>query len=505
MSLNKRFGIAAAMEEINQEAAAAAEAAATTTPPAGEETPVVDTPAGETPAGDVVDTPAASAEVPADVPAVAEPVEIPVVEETAEEAIGEANAAATDIESADDTISSAMADTETLDSLADSMEASEKTGGMDAAGATIAQVAVEHLMERLAISGRKPLPAMESFGGDSSRIKATKLAVENIREQVKNVMQALYNMLVKAYEFVKNFVKAALDGNLRLKKRAEELLAALEKAEGTATVEVLANSGFANILAVDGKVTAKGVVDSLVATSSFIEGTAKLTRIVVEGMKASKEVSLLVTNANNYASYSFKDIVDGGWEVVSDDRFGKAEEGYAFHTLKGADLSGGKAFVVYTKTKPEPGQDSFDAAINTKINLENVGEEPEIKEVPVATLEEAKAIVKGVIELCDKVEASKGEMAEIEKLQSDMAKEAKAAVAAIKEDPEASKRAKNVQRMMISTSSLSTKPVVLASKFSLSISKSALEYAAKSGKAYAVEPEKKAIEAPKEDAAPAAA
>jgi hypothetical protein len=46
--------------------------------------------------------------------------------------------------------------------------------------------------------------------------------------------------------------------------------------------------------------------------------------------------------------------------------------------------------------------------------------------------------------------------------------------------------------------------VVLASKFSLTVSKAALEYAAKSGKAYTVEPEKKAIEAPKEDAAPAA-
>lgn len=493
MSLRKRFGIAAALEEINEEAAAAAAAAETTppageTPPEGETTPSTDTPPVET----------------TDVPPQEAPVEIPVVEETAEEAMGEANAAATDIEAAEDTMATAQADADTLDTLADSMAASEATGGMDAASATIAQVAVERLMERLQISSAKPIPAMESFGGDSSRIKATRLAVENIREQVKNVMQALYNMLVKAYEFVKNFVKAAMDGNARLKKRAEELLAALEKADGTATVQNLENSGFADILAVDGKVTAKGVVDALTSTSSFIEGTATLTKIVVESMRASKEVSALITNPEAYSAFAFKDIVDGGWEAVSDDRFGKAEEGYVYYTLKGADLSGGKAFVVYTKSNPAQGQESFDTAINTKMTLEDVGDKAEIKEVPLASLEEAKAIVKGVIELCDKVEGARAELADIEKLQTEMAKEAKAAVAAIKEDPEAAKRAKVVQRMMIAASSLSTKPVVLASKFSLGISKSALEYAAKSGKAYAVEPEKKAIEAPK-DAEPAAA
>lgn len=503
MSLAKRFGIAAALEEINEEAAAAAAAAAETTPPTdGATPPTEETPPADAPATDAppTDTPPVD-----ETPVVPEPVEIPVVEDTAEEAMGEANAAATDIESAEDTINTAQDDADTLDNLADSMAASEATGGMDAASATIAQVAVERLMERLQISGKKPLPAMESFGGDSSRIKATKLAVENIREQVKNVMQALYNMLVKSYEFVKNFVKAALDGNARLKKRAEDLLAALEKASGTATSENLQNTGFASILTQEGKVTAKGVVDGLVATSSFIEGTSKLSAKVVEAMRASKEVSLLISNANNYASWTFKDITEGGWEAVSDDRFGKAEEGYTFFNLKGSELSGSKAFVVYTKTNAEPGQDSFDAAINTKMTLENVGEEPEIKEVPVATLEEAKAIVKGVIELCDKVEAAKGELGDIEKLQSEMAKEAKAAMASIKDDPEAAKRAKIVQRMMIAVSSLSTKPVVLASKFSLTISKSALEYAAKSGKVYSAEPEKTTTEAPKEDAAPAAA
>lgn len=512
-SLTKRFGLAAALEEITEEAAAAAAASGTsgaadttdTTTPPNDGEGAASTGDATPPTGDNADAGAGEGTTSEEATIPPEPVEIPLVEDTAEEAIGDANVAAADIEAAEDTISNVQEDASTLDSLADSMQASEATGGMDESAAKIAQVAVERLMERLQMSDRKTLPAMESFGGHTSKLKATRIAVENIREQVKTVMQALYNMLVKAYEFVKNFMKAALDGNQRLKKRAEELLAALEKTDGTASVQTLEDAAFAKALAIKGEVSAKGVVDGLTSTGSSIEGLATLSHIVAESMKASKEVSLLVTSAESFAGFTFKDVTEGSWEAVSDDRYGKAEEGYNYFTLKGDELPGGKTFVVYAKSNPESGQDSFDAAINTKMTIESVGEDAEVKTVPVATLEEAKAIVKGVIELCDKVEAAKGTLAEIENLQSEMAKEAKSAIAAIKDDPEAAKRAKVVQRMIVSGSTLTTKPVVLSIKFSLGLSKAALEYAAKSGKAYALEPEKKAVEGPKDGEAAAAA
>lgn len=477
MSLGKRFGLVAAMEEIEAEAAAAAVA----------------------PASDVLPTDIDPASIPAEAP-----VEIPLVEDSAEEALGQTDVAMQDIEASDTVIEGAQADNDTLDSIADKMEATQATGGMDAPTAEIAQVAVEHLVQRLNIRHTRVIPAMESFGGESSRIKATQLAVENIREQTKSVMQALYNLLVKAYEFVKNFIKSALDANVRLKARAEQMLKALEKVQGTAAKETLDEVGFAADLAIEGKVTAKSTTDALIGTGSFIEGTSKLTHIVVESMKASKDINTLITNANSFASYKFAELESTGWEAVSDDRFGKAAEGYAFYTLKGVDLAGGKVFAVYAKTNPEAGQDSFDAAANAKVTMEDVGEKAEIKEVPVATIEEAKTMVQAVIDLCDKVTAAKSELDEIEQLQSEMAKDAKSAAGAVKDDADAGKRAKSVQRMVISISSLSTRPVILSTKLALTVSKAALEYAGKSAKAYSVEPAKEVTPAPKE-AEPAAA
>ena len=133
-------------------------------------------------------------------------------------------------------IEEAVDGAETLDAVAAPLEESldlQENGepGPEAEGvgpdaAAIAEVVTESICDRLGIRRKTQLiPATESFGSRSSRIVATKLAVEAIDEQSKGIWAKVKEAFLKMFAKIKDFLVKLFDSN-------ERILAAAKAANG---------------------------------------------------------------------------------------------------------------------------------------------------------------------------------------------------------------------------------------------------------------------------------
>lgn len=90
------------------------------------------------------------------------------------------------IADAEDQIETAENSSRDLGRIAQTLENTEQVGGATREIVTIAEVAVESVCKHLKIAS-VPGFSMESFDNEKTRVKATRVAVENIRTLVKGI------------------------------------------------------------------------------------------------------------------------------------------------------------------------------------------------------------------------------------------------------------------------------------------------------------------------------
>lgn len=142
--------------------------------------------------------------------------------DSAEADIVEATDISADVEAGTAEIDQASADAETLTRIADTAEAAEADGGLDPVAAEVTEIAVEAIYARLGVK-HTSYPALESFSGRSGRVRATRIAVEDIKETVKKIWAAIVVAFQKMYDFVKNFFAKIFDANRKLLARINAL------------------------------------------------------------------------------------------------------------------------------------------------------------------------------------------------------------------------------------------------------------------------------------------
>lgn len=164
------------------------------------------------------------------------PVEAPqderVVELEEQVAQGEVAEASQEVESAADTVDEAVAAIEELSEVADVMaDATEGGEGLTEDAAEIAEVAVEAICARLGYKpSKKPIPSMEAFGSTSSRLDATKYAMEGIADTIRNIWNAIKGFFSRIWEGIKGLWARLFDANVKSKKRAESVAEKLKAA-----------------------------------------------------------------------------------------------------------------------------------------------------------------------------------------------------------------------------------------------------------------------------------
>ena len=279
----------------------------------------------------------------------AEPVEmVPETQAQVETAAGELEEHVDGVEEVVEATGDAEADATALTDVHDIMEESvEKGEGLDETSAEIAEVAVESICARLGIrTQRKAMPAMESFGNKSSRLTATKIAMESVMDKVKQVWTAILNAIKMVWEKIKGFFAGLLKHRGLLLKHLESL----QKRVETLTAEHKAGDakltgGIAKAFSIDGK------ADYATATA-IVETAGKLMGVIgaCSGVAARQAASMLKASVEGDASEVslvetfYKDVAKS---VATLGSAGEGKDG-AKHF---GNLVGGRTIAVLEKTE----------------------------------------------------------------------------------------------------------------------------------------------------------
>jgi hypothetical protein len=270
---------------------------------------------------------------------------VPETQAEVETASAEVSEQSAEIEQIDTAVDEAQADTATVDSIADVMAETVESGeGMPEEAAQIAEVAVEALCARLGMRlSKKPMPAMESFGSTSSRLMATKIALEEVQGIGKRIWENIKKALAWVWEKITSFFKMITKNRDQLIKHLEQLKKSVAAAKENAEAKPV-TGGVVKAFNVDGKTdfgTAKEVLaasDKLLKIGETIsKSTIALTHKLTSGDVAADQLeqSLLSWDLGNTETLS-------GLGAVKGNKGGKDAKHFG-------NLSGGRSVSVVSK------------------------------------------------------------------------------------------------------------------------------------------------------------
>ena len=367
-----------------------------------------------------------------------------------------------------DDIESAQADGDSLGAIAETMEATEETGGLDPVAAEVAEVAVESICNRLGVTRRKY--ALESFSSKDKRVAATRYAVEEIKDVLKRIWDAIVAAFGKVKEFLKNFFKALIDANEKLAQRADALVNKATNAKGSPKEKEISAGGFGKALATGGTFKKANVIGALAGMPAWLTTTVAST---TQKPSFADKLKEMIADQKAFDSYQLAAFKETGFKASG------SEGGMA--TFTGQELVGGRAFRVQRNDKALKGAEAFAAIGNWKIEM--------------ATLKDAKAFEGDKVEAlsADEIvkvataarELSRGVIA-VRKTQDALDKEIgalqgdarTAASAAPKEDEAAAReRAQLLARALSAAIQYNIRELTTATKYSTDVVKSGLDYA----------------------------
>lgn len=108
-----------------------------------------------------------------------------------------------------------------LESIASQAQSSIEDGGLDRQGAGMLEVAVESHLSRVGMNAEDSVASLESFGGTGTRVEATQVSVEAIKDRAKALWKYLVEKFVEVRQKVFAWFKKVFSGAAMLKKRAE--------------------------------------------------------------------------------------------------------------------------------------------------------------------------------------------------------------------------------------------------------------------------------------------
>ena len=373
-----------------------------------------------------------------------------------------------------DDIESAQADGDSLGAIAETMEATEETGGLDPVAAEVAEVAVESICNRLGVTRRKY--ALESFSSKDKRVAATRYAVEEIKDVLKRIWDAIVAAFGKVKEFLKNFFKALIDSNEKLAQRADALVNKATNANGTPKEKEIAAGGFGKALAFNGQFKKAAVIQELAGMPAWLKSDVSTsTKGDAGGLGGS--LKTLIGDQKTFDGYQLAAYKEDGYKKLAGGEGGVS-------TYVGNELLGGRCFRIQANDKALKGAEAFAAMGAMKVELGSLekvtafeGDKVEALSaeeiVKVATA--ARALSRAVLEVRKAQDVMNKE---ITALQSDART---AAGSASKEDEAgARERSQILARALSAQIQFNIRLLTLSTKFATDVTKAGLDYAERS-------------------------
>lgn len=394
-----------------------------------------------------------------------------------------------------DQVDAGLSDSEGLAKIADILEETASTGGMDESMARVVEVAVESYYKRLGISNRKTMPAMESFSKDTSRVAATRVAIEGVMDTIKTVWKAIVDAVMRMSAVIKNFFAKLFDVNKRLGDRAGKLKERVS-AMGTAKPkEETVTGGFVSTLAKGNKLDQAGVIKTLGNMTAAAESNPALCVYGAEMLVKFDQLAEQVAFVDKFEQVEFP-----LFSVANVNAVGEAEgfkkhpvEGISYH--RSVELPGNMAVIIVAATKKLKGTEGIDALASSKVfvgSFDPKAKKAAVESAPTLNKAGMEAIVTEVAAASAAVEKGKESVQIIEKARAAFLAELKKfASEGAKGDKDSAARLNKLKNAATNMNRLTVEMVSSVNKIVVNISKAALDYVEKSAAQYSM---------PKEDA-----
>ena len=377
---------------------------------------------------------------------------------------------------------------EALESIAEAMKLSAANGGLDKHAAHAIGIATEHMYQRVGLK-TSSMPALESFGGTSSRVGATKLAMEDIKEQAKKIWAAIVAAFKRAIQWAIDFYNKIFGAWEKLEKRADALATKADGVTGTAKEKTFENERLAGALNIGGTVPANVMehvksLQELCATLSNAD-RLKLYEVTLESMSATDAEKEF---AKKYALPAFSAGGIDGSALSNPESLGFNPPKAGLSIYRSKELLGGKALITRANSKALVGEEAITAFSGFNAGVEAFdpkAKELSKKDLPVLTTAAAEEIAKAVSKVSVEGRAYRnklGKTTEMKKkmtaLAEKMAKDAGSA------EGEAVENFKAMQKVASNFARTIDQPAGSVSVYALGTSKALLDYVEESLKQY---------------------
>lgn len=182
-----------------------------------------------------------------------------------------------------------------LESFVVALEGFQQNGGLESQGAHILALATEHFLGNVGSSGAKvAIPAMESFGGTGGRVQAGRIALENLKDEIKKIWDAIVAQIKKAVQWLKDYWNKVFGAAEKLKRRAVELEERARQTTGSFGSKTEIDDGsLANKVMVQGSATnIQGLTEIKTVLSAIVSRGAALSGdLGTKAVEAVKEVT----------------------------------------------------------------------------------------------------------------------------------------------------------------------------------------------------------------------
>jgi len=382
---------------------------------------------------------------------------------------------AQDVQQEVQSMEDAVADAETLDMIADTAESSVEEGeGMDPVAAEIAEVAVESIYARLGVE-RKAIPSLESFGSAGSRKSATRIAIEDWKDTVKKVWEAVKKFFVNLYEKIKAFFLNVVNTFRSLEKAAKSMKARVDGLKGEAKEKTIKDKSLAKGL---------GRGETGTVTAAKASETVKIMN------QAVKELPSSLDNAKQGLEF-IRDISGTAQKLLGakeSEKFDTAAKAYADamkkNPIESKALFNGDVLAITTKD----GEDSYAFSLTVK-QSDKGGEE-----LNVLSKQEMLNICDEVISLAKSIEETSKSMKKFEEINKSVSSIVSNVVKLASDSTENSENKKILvasRTFVVSIGSITTKNSSVVMGLSTKAGRAALSYVAKSMNQYGEKKEEK--------------
>lgn len=387
-------------------------------------------------------------------------------------------------------IDEAVETAEALEAIADDLAVAAQNGGIDKHAAKALNTAVSFMYARVGVRNSQ-LPALESYGSNSSRIGATKIAMEDIKGQVAKIWQAIIDAFKKAWKWIEDHFNKVFGSAEKLEKRAQAIEAKAEATTGTPAEKTFESEGIAKYLHVNGTVggtpSAEAKVVQALAKTIFTEA-GKTTEVGEKLLEQFTAADATKTFATTVAIPADNGGVLGMKAVSDAEARGFAAPKKGLTLLSTDELPGGVAITARMPASELKGEAAVEALPGVGYSVEKFNSKAKVTvkaKLNTLTPDECKNLAKVVEEIAIDLRnfrSKKAKISEMKKKFLAAAEKASKDLGAAESDEKDSLKA--MQKAAQAYGRLTDQPAVGFSGYALSTGKALLDYAEQSLKQY---------------------